>query len=170
MRVTCFRSVCDRQRGIALLYVLLIFSMIALMASQLVVNLLSYTEKNARFIERVQAKNYAFGAEQYVALLLEADFQEDKRKNRQVDHEQERWNVSGVDYEIDEGHIDLVETLSYEILSNIFSDNRASKVWLKIEKLDVFKEAESVGLEILKTRKNFVKIRNSQHITKIKNQ
>lgn len=108
VRVTCFRSVCDRQRGVALLYVLLIFSMIALMASQLVVNLLSYTEKNARFIERVQAKHYAFGAEQYVALLLEADFQEDKKKNRQVDHKQERWNVSGVDYEVDEGYIDLV--------------------------------------------------------------
>ena len=78
--------------------------------------------------------------------------------------------INNIKLIINKGHIDLVETLSYEILSNIFSDNRASKVWLKIEKLDVFKEAQSVGLEILKTRKNFVKRRNSQHITKIKNQ
>ena len=63
----------------------------------------------------------------------------------------------------------MVETLSYEILSNIFSDSRASKVWLKIEKLDVFAEAQSVGLEIIKTRKNFIERSNSQNIKKLKN-
>ena len=63
----------------------------------------------------------------------------------------------------------MVETLSYEILSNIFSDSRASKVWLKIEKLDVFAEAQSVGLEIIKTRKNFIESSNSQNIKKLKN-
>ena len=70
---------------------------------------------------------------------------------------------------INKGHIDLVETLSYEILSNIFSDSRASKVWLKIEKLDVFAEAQSVGLEIIKTRKNFIESSNSQNMKKLKN-
>ena len=49
---------------------------------------------------------------------------------------------------VNKGHIDLVETLSYKILTYIFSDSRAVKVWLKIEKLDVFKETKSVGLEI----------------------
>ena len=60
--------------------------------------------------------------------------------------------INNIKLIINKGHIDLVETLSYKILSNIFSDNRASKVWLKIEKLDVFEEAHSVGLEIIKTR------------------
>ena len=46
--------------------------------------------------------------------------------------------INNIKLIINKGHIDLVETLSYEILSNIFSDSRASKVWLKIEKLDVF--------------------------------
>jgi len=77
--------------------------------------------------------------------------------------------INNIKFIINKGHIDLVETLSYEILSNIFSDSRASKVWLKIEKLDVFKEAQSVGLEITKTSKNFVKTSSSQNITKIKN-
>ena len=63
--------------------------------------------------------------------------------------------INNIKFIINKGHIDLVETLSYEILSNIFSDSRASKVWLKIEKLDVFAEAQSVGLEIIKTRKKF---------------
>jgi len=77
--------------------------------------------------------------------------------------------INNIKLIINKGHIDLVETLSYEILSNIFSDSRASKIWLKIEKLDVFEEAESVGLEITKTRKNFIKSSNSQNIKKIKN-
>ena len=77
--------------------------------------------------------------------------------------------ISNIKLIINKGHIDLVETLSYEILSNIFLDSRASKVWLKIEKLDVFKEAHSVGLEIIKSRKNFIKTTNSQNIAKFKN-
>ena len=77
--------------------------------------------------------------------------------------------INNIKLIINMGHIDLVETLSYKILSNIFSDNRASKVWLKIEKLDVFEEAHSVGLEIIKTRKNFIKSSNSQNIKKLKN-
>ena len=77
--------------------------------------------------------------------------------------------INNIKLIINKGHIDLVETLSYEILLNIFSDSRASKVWLKIEKLDVFEEAHSVGLEIIKTRKNFIKSSNSQNIKKIKN-
>ena len=77
--------------------------------------------------------------------------------------------INNIKIIINKGHIDLVETLSYEILSNIFSDSRASKVWLKIEKLDVFEEAQSVGLEIIKTRKNFIKSSNSQNIKKLKN-
>ena len=77
--------------------------------------------------------------------------------------------INNIKLIINKGHIDLVETLSYEILSNIFSDSRASKVWLKIEKLDVFEEAQSVGLEIIKTRKNFIKSINSQNIKKLKN-
>ncbi len=68
---------------------------------------------------------------------------------------------------VNKGHIDLVETLSYKILTYIFSDSRAVKVWLKIEKLDVFKETKSVGLEITKTREGFLQSINSQNITKI---
>lgn len=78
------------------------------MASQMVTTLLLHTEKNARFIERIQARHYALGAEQYVAYLLEEDFVEDKKKKRFVDHENERWNIRKVDYDVDQGSIDLV--------------------------------------------------------------
>lgn len=78
------------------------------MASQMVTTMLLHTEKNARFIERIQARHYALGAEQYVAYLLEEDFVEDQKKRRLVDHENERWNIRQVDYYVDQGSIDLV--------------------------------------------------------------
>ncbi|MRI34625.1 hypothetical protein EOPP23_16705 [Endozoicomonas sp. OPT23] len=95
------------QSGIALIYVLLIFAIITLMASQMVTSLWLHTEKNSRYLERVQARHLALGAEQYVALLLEQDAEEDKKKKKLVDHEKERWNVTEVAYPVEQGEIEL---------------------------------------------------------------
>ncbi|AMO55818.1 general secretion pathway protein K [Endozoicomonas montiporae CL-33] len=117
----------NRQRGIALIYVLLIFAMITLMASQMVTSLWLHTEKNARFLERIQAKHHALSAEQYVALLLEQDFEDDKKKKRQVDHERERWNVTTVGYPVEQGSVEL------EIVDE---NGRFNLNWLNAEALD----------------------------------
>ncbi|MGI9283637.1 MAG: type II secretion system minor pseudopilin GspK [Endozoicomonas sp.] len=101
------RSV-NKQQGIALIYVLLIFAMITLMASQMVTSLWLHTEKNTRYLERIQARHLALGAEQYVALLLEQDAEDDKKKKKVMDHESERWNVQEVGYAVDQGEIELV--------------------------------------------------------------
>ena len=95
------------QRGIALLYVLLIFAMIMLVASRIVTSLWLHTEKNAKYLERVQAKHYALGAENYVARLLERDAEKDKKNKRAVDHNKEAWNVQSVEYEVEQGDIEL---------------------------------------------------------------
>ena len=117
----------NQQRGIALIYVLLIFAMITLMASQMVTSLWLHTEKNTRFLERIQAKHHALSAEQYVALLLEQDFEEDKKKKRQVDHERERWNVKTVGYPVEQGGIEV----------QIVDENgRFNLNWLTAEALD----------------------------------
>ena len=97
----------QQQKGIALIYVLLIFSMITLMATQIMTSLLLHTDKNTQYIERTQAKHYAMSAEQYVSYLLEEDFLADRKKQRQVDHEKERWNVKSLDYELDQGKVEL---------------------------------------------------------------
>ena len=97
----------SRQKGIALIYVLLIFALITLMASQMVTSLWLHTEKNARYLERMQAKHYALGAEQYIALLLEQDVETDKKNKRTVDHEKEAWNITSVDYDIEQGEIEI---------------------------------------------------------------
>ncbi len=46
------------------------------------------------------------------------------------------------------GHINLVETLAEEIAQMGLKDPRASHLTVKIEKLDIFQEAQSVGIEI----------------------
>lgn len=98
----------SRQKGIALIYVLLIFALITLMASQMVTSLWLHTEKNARYLERMQARHYALGAEQYITLLLEQDFETDKKNKRMVDHGKEAWNISTVDYDIEQGDIEII--------------------------------------------------------------
>ena len=50
------------------------------------------------------------------------------------------------------GHIELLETLGEMILEMCFEDDRILSVWMKLEKLDVFKDAESVGIEIVRDR------------------
>lgn len=97
-----------RQSGIALIYVLLIFMLMTAIASEMVMNLWLHTEKNSKYLERTQAKHYALGAEQYVAWLLEKDFQQDKKNNRMVDHGNELWNVTTTHYDVDQGSIELL--------------------------------------------------------------
>ena len=93
----------------------------------MVTSLWLHTEKNTRYLERIQAKHHALAAEQYVALLLEQDAEEDKKKKRQVDHDKERWNVESVGYGIDQGEVEL----------QIVDENGRFNInWLLAEALD----------------------------------
>lgn len=51
-----------------------------------------------------------------------------------------------------EGHINLVETLADRIARMCLDDRRVQSAKVRIEKLEVFKDAESVGVEIERTR------------------
>ncbi|MBB3172766.1 dihydroneopterin aldolase [Endobacter medicaginis] len=48
------------------------------------------------------------------------------------------------------GHVRLVETLAERVAAGCLADPRVSKVRVRIEKLDVFPELESVGIEIIR--------------------
>lgn len=54
----------------------------------------------------------------------------------------------GVEAIVDRGHINLVETLADEIAAMCLEDPRVRSVRVRVEKLDVFANAESVGVEI----------------------
>ncbi len=49
-------------------------------------------------------------------------------------------------------HIHLVETLAEEIATLCFADSRIKTVWCRVEKLDVYSNATSVGIEIERER------------------
>jgi len=53
---------------------------------------------------------------------------------------------------VDAGHINLVETLADRIAQLCLGDRRVQTAKVRIEKLDVFSEAESVGVEIERQR------------------
>ena len=60
--------------------------------------------------------------------------------------------MTGIRYVVGSGHINLVETLADRIAQTCLEDRRVQSVKVRVEKLDVFKEAESVGVEIERQR------------------
>jgi dihydroneopterin aldolase len=69
----------------------------------------------------------------------------DDRVGNVVDYET---LVEGVRAVIEAGHINLVETLAEQIAGLALFDNRVLSARVRVEKLQVMKDAESVGVEI----------------------
>ena len=95
------------QQGVALISVLLITSLLVTIAAQMLTGLWAATDKTRHFLELTQARLYARGAEQFVALILEQDYQADQLNQRLVDHPGESWNLTEVDYDIGQGQMDI---------------------------------------------------------------
>lgn len=73
----------------------------------------------------------------------------DDRVRNVVDYET---LVEGVRAVIEAGHINLVETLAEQIASLALLDNRVLSARVRVEKLQVMEDAESVGVEIERKR------------------
>lgn len=56
--------------------------------------------------------------------------------------------TEGVIAIVDRGHVNLVETLSEDIAAMCLEDPRVRSVRVRVEKLDILENAESVGVEI----------------------
>ena len=56
--------------------------------------------------------------------------------------------VDGIRDLADSGHVNLVETLAEMIAEQGLADSRVKKATVRVEKLDVFDDAASVGIEI----------------------
>ena len=56
--------------------------------------------------------------------------------------------ADGVRSIVNNGHVNLVETLAEKIASKCLEDRRVKATRVRIEKLDVFKDAASAGVEI----------------------
>ncbi|CAA7617242.1 Dihydroneopterin aldolase [Candidatus Terasakiella magnetica] len=60
--------------------------------------------------------------------------------------------IDGIKAMLAEGHINLVETLAENIAELCLSDERVETTRIRVEKLDVYAEAASVGIEIERRR------------------
>lgn len=60
--------------------------------------------------------------------------------------------IEGIKRMLAEGHINLVETLADNIAALCLTDERVQSVRIRVEKLDVYAEAASVGIEIERRR------------------
>ncbi len=60
--------------------------------------------------------------------------------------------IEGIKRMLAEGHINLVETLADNIAALCLADERVRSVRVRVEKLDVYAEAASVGIEIERRR------------------
>ncbi len=60
--------------------------------------------------------------------------------------------IEGIKRMLAEGHINLVETLAEKIAELCLADARVASVRIRVEKLDVYAEAASVGIEIERRR------------------
>ncbi|WP_425450006.1 dihydroneopterin aldolase [Virgifigura deserti] len=60
--------------------------------------------------------------------------------------------VTSIRHVVGAGHVNLAETLAERIATTCLEDARVRSVRVKIEKLEVFPEAESVGVEIERKR------------------
>jgi dihydroneopterin aldolase len=60
--------------------------------------------------------------------------------------------VTGIRHVVGSGHNNLAETLAERIAAMCLEDRRVHAVKVRVEKLDVFPESESVGVEIERRR------------------
>jgi len=70
--------------------------------------------------------------------------------------------VKGVKKILKKGHIGLIETLAEDIAKMCLTDNRVYIARIRIEKLEVFKESKSAGIEIERRSKDSI-----SHVNKI---
>ncbi|NFV80141.1 dihydroneopterin aldolase [Magnetospirillum aberrantis] len=60
--------------------------------------------------------------------------------------------IEGIKRMLAHGHINLVETLAEKVAELCMADPRVASVRVRVEKLDVYAEAASVGIEIERRR------------------
>lgn len=102
MSYRCVECRRGRQRGVALLTVLLVFALATLMAAQMLRTGDLAINRTGNLLDSTQARYYALGGEELGRVMLDAD-----ARGQPVDHLNEEWARSGLNFPIEEGTIEL---------------------------------------------------------------
>lgn len=131
-RAMHFSSKRNKQRGVALITVLLVFAIATLIASKIIIGKVLDVQRTAGMINRTQAYYYAVAAEELTILALEenASADVDPDNSPQGDHLEEFWAQGPIPFEIDNIGAVLVQIIDlnryYNINNLIQSDNKVS--------------------------------------------
>jgi len=96
-----------RQRGIALLTVLMVFGLATLVVRDMMLIGLADVQGATALLDSRQAYYYALGGEAYARQLLWQDRDGDLAGGREADGLQDDWNAQGLTFEIDDGHLQI---------------------------------------------------------------
>lgn len=122
----------NKQRGVALITVLLVFAIATLIASKIIIGKVLDVQRTAGMINRTQAYYYAVAAEELTILALEenASADADPDNSPQGDHLEEFWALGPIPFEIDNIGAVLVQIIDlnryYNINNLIQSDGKVS--------------------------------------------
>jgi general secretion pathway protein K len=131
----------NKQAGVALITVLLVFAIATLIASKIIIGKVLDVQRTTGMINRTQAYYYAVAAEELTILALEenANADADPDNMPQGDHLDEFWAQGPIPFEIDNIGAVLVQIIDlnryYNINNIIQSDGKVS-----LHELDRFKD------------------------------
>lgn len=124
MSCRCAETRPPRERGVALITVLLVFVLATLMATQMLRAGRLATHRTGNLVDTAQARYYALGAEELARQMLRQD-----ARGGGVDHLGETWASEGLAFEIEDGQIEIeIQDLAgrFNLNSLAGADGRAS--------------------------------------------
>ena len=96
-----------KQRGIALLTVLLVFALAAFIARDMLLTGFTDTQRQIALKDSRQAFYYALGGEAFARELLWRDRDEDIEQGRNVDSKSDAWYSRELAFPLDEGQLQI---------------------------------------------------------------
>lgn len=121
------------QKGVALISMLLVFSIIAVMTSEIALRLYLDIRRSNYFLDDSQARQYALGGEALARQMLAQDFETDKENGN--DHLQENWSQRVEPFDTERGEIQLViEDLNsrFNINNLVNAEGKIDPIQLKV--------------------------------------
>jgi general secretion pathway protein K len=117
------RTLYKRQKGVALISVLLVFALVTLLAGEIMSRNFVDLRKTSHLIRSKQAYYYALGAEEFARQILYRDFEDDKGPH--VDNLSESWAKENEGFAIENGSItiSITDLHSKLNLNNIIDSN-----------------------------------------------
>lgn len=138
----------NKQRGIAIITVMLALAIAALICSEVVVRVFYSMNRAEQLLNLQQAEQYALAGEAWGRQLLAKDFANGKINSAQIDHFEEDWAKTGLSKDVDGGRIEMeVNDLQGCFNLNSVVDQEGSIVGKQVDGLNGLLSFLGVGMQ-----------------------